>query len=228
MLPGKTAVALVDGSLPGGPDGTPIAGAGGNSPGPHRSSRLAVAEVPLQEPPPINVPEQAAPPPENPEGTAAVAYQRAEVAMRRGDSALATRILRALVAHFPDGEFASTAHYEIARMAFAAGDWQGAQRELHELQEVRLEPALAEPVHYLRCRVEMARGDRSRASVCLANFRESFPGSPHDAEVLSLLASFRFEQTCTSALPLLDEYLRRYPQGAFAKDAEKRRQHCLP
>lgn len=228
ILPGKTAVALVDGSRPSRPGDAPMPGLGGTSPHSRQSSPLAAAEVPSQEALPSDAPSPATPERDGAEETAAMAYQRAEAAMKKGDNALARRTLRALVARFPDGEFASPARYEIARMAFATGDWQSAQREIEELRKTPLASVLAEPVQYLGCRVEMASGHRARALACLADFRASFPGSPHDAEVLALLASFRFDETCASALPLLDEYLRRYPQGAFAKDAERRRQHCPP
>jgi len=148
--------------------------------------------------------------------------------MKRGDQALGKRTLQELVDRFPDGEMASAARYEIARMAFAANDLAGARHALAGLPAADLTPALREPAHYLRCRVEAARGDRAGAAACLAEFRRSFPSSPHDAEALALLASYRFDEGCTAALPILEEYLLRYPDGPFAEQATKRKQHCRP
>lgn len=222
VLPGKTAVALIDSNLTEKANRVPTPGRNETASHTREAVRSKLPETPAMESPQeITVAHGA-------EETPAVLYKRAEAAMRKGEKEDARRMLQTLVDRFPDGEFASSARYEMARMAFASGDWQGARRGLDRLQETKLIPALIEPVHYLRCRVEIARADRGRALACLSEFRATFPGSPHDAEMLSLLASFRFEEKCTSALPLLEEYLRRYPQGPFAREAQKRRQHCQP
>jgi TolA-binding protein len=228
ILPGKTAVALIDGELAektdrARPIGHKLTTSQIREPGHATTNEETPRETPPSEKPlQENAADQVA------EETAAMLYERAEAAMKKGEKNLARRTLQTLVDRFPNGESATSARYEIARMAFAAGDWEDAQRGLDQLQKRQLSPALTEPVHYLRCRVKVARADRRQAMACLAEFRTVFPESPHDAEMLSLLASFLFEEKCTTARPLLDEYLRRYPQGPFAKEAQKRRQHCQP
>jgi TolA-binding protein/ferric-dicitrate binding protein FerR (iron transport regulator) len=164
---------------------------------------------------------------ESPAGESPAAlYDDAEARMRTGDVVGAKRSLQSLVERFPQERVANTARYELARLAFADGDWESARQQLERLGRTDVAPSLAEPAHYLRCRVEVASKRRVSANACLASFLKQFPDSPHGSEVLALLASFRLEESCESARPFLDEYLRRYPNGSFAGDAQTRRAEC--
>jgi TolA-binding protein len=79
----------------------------------------------------------------------------------------------------------------------------------------------------LRCRLDVDGGQAQAATTCLRRFRQDFVGSPHDAEALALLAGLQQAHGgCAAALPLLDEYLKRYPTAAFATEAATRRRQC--
>jgi len=141
--------------------------------------------------------------------------------MATGSRADARAMLGKIIADHPDDGMADAARYELGRLAFADGDFGIAR---HHLEAVTKDPALREPAAYLLCRVSLARGEA--AADCLASFRQRFPASPHDAEVLALLAAARYADGCSQAMPLLEEYLSRYPRGAFAADAAERRRRC--
>ena len=76
---------------------------------------------------------------------------------------------------------------------------------------------MREPAAYLRCRIRVDAGDD--AAPCFRGFRVSFPDSPHDAEVLAWLAGDAGRGDCAGAASLAAEYVRRYPDGAFASRA---------
>jgi ferric-dicitrate binding protein FerR (iron transport regulator) len=174
------------------------------------------APAPAPAPAPVPAPAPA-PPPRDAESL----YRDAERAMATGTRSEARAILGTLIAEHPDDPMADAARYELGRLAFADGDFGIAR---HHLEAVAKDAALREPAAYLLCRVSLARGEA--AADCLASFRQRFPGSPHDAEVLALLAAARYAQGCVQAMPLLDEYLSRYPRGAFAEGAAERRRRC--
>jgi hypothetical protein len=79
--------------------------------------------------------------------------------------------------------------------------------------------SLREPAAYLRCRLDVdAKLD---AAPCFRAFRRDFATSAHDAEVLAWLVGHASGSDCAAARVLADEYLRRYPDGAFAGHARE-------
>jgi FecR protein len=186
-----------------------------------RAPRAPVAAAPVEVPAP---PPPAAPvaPTPSPEPTARELYADAERAMRDRKPQAARDALHRLVERHPADPLADAAHYELGRLAFSAGEWSAAETYL--ARDPR-DPALVEPVAYLRCRVAVAR-HAPDAPARLAGFRRAFPRSPHDAEILALLAAARHREGCAAAAPLLDEYLARYPRGPFAKEAVSARARC--
>lgn len=89
------------------------------------------------------------------------------------------------------------------------------------------DPAPAdEPTEYLHCAAAMAKGMPS-AHRCLASFRARFPASIYDSDALAALAVFAAEaERCGEALPLLDEYLSRYPDRGKARLISGLRSRC--
>jgi predicted Zn-dependent protease len=176
-------------------------------------------------PPPLDAaaePPAATPPVE----TADDVYARAEAAMRAGDRPTACALLTELVRRFPTHALADSALYELARLA-AAEQPERAHAYLDQLLARGIDPTLLEPARFLRCRLELDAGREAPAARCLDAFRRDFPSSSHDAEALAQLiglAQARFD--CRTTQSRIDEYLRRYPAGPFAREARERRARC--
>ena len=157
--------------------------------------------------------------------TADALYAEAEAAMRAGDRAAVRRHLTEVIRRFPRDGLADAALYELARREQADGQPAQARRYLDQLLGHDGAPELREPARYLRCRLELEVHHDAEALTCLGAFRRDFPSSPHDAEVLALLIGlYQVRDDCRRALPLLDEYTRRYPSGPL--DARARRTRC--
>ena len=157
--------------------------------------------------------------------TADSLYAEAEAAMRAGDRAAVRSHLTEVIRRFPRDGLADAALYELARREQADGQPAQARRYLDRLLGHDGEPELREPARYLRCRLDLDTHRDADALACLGAFRRDFPASPHDAEVLALLIGlYQVRSDCQRALPLLDEYTRRYPSGPL--DARVRRTRC--
>ncbi len=189
------------------------------------------ATAPAAQEPPANDPATASPvagKPAKAEETADDVYALAEAAMRTGDDAAARARLDEVVRRFPRDSLANAALYEMARLAIRDHDLRTARARLDQLLG-RGGDTFAEPARYLRCRIDVDSGQSPAAVACLRRFRQDFVSSPHDAEALAVLAGLLQAQSgCVAALPLLDEYLKRYATGAFAVEAATRRRTCAP
>jgi len=244
-------------ALPGGePHARPVGPAAAVTvPAPRREVRvspppppLAPAEPPSASPPPPPLapadppstsisppPPPPAPPPPSPPAvpvprpvSASDLYAQAEAAMQGGDERTATASLAKLVAAYSGDPLADTADYELAQLAFRKQDVAGARARLEHVLARTADPTLRELASYLRCRVDLA-ASRPEARACLETFRRDFAASPHDAEVLAVLASIvAAEDGCRAALPLFASYLQAYPRGPFAGEAERRSRSCAP
>lgn len=160
-----------------------------------------------------------------PAATADSLYKEAEAAMRAGDRAAVRTYLTEVIRRFPKDGLADAALYELARREQADGQPAQARVYLDTLLAHDGEKELREPARYLRCRLELDAHHDAEAISCLGAFRSDFPVSLHDAEVLALLIGlYQARSDCQRALPLLDEYSRRYPRGPL--DTEARRRRC--
>ena len=167
----------------------------------------------------------AAAPDTPPAATADSLYKEAEAAMRTGDRAAVRTYLTEVIRRFPRDGLADAALYELARREQAEGQPAQARWYLDKLLSHDGEKELREPARYLRCRLELDAHHDAEAIKCLGAFRSDFPVSLHDAEVLALLIGlYQTRSDCPRALPLLDEYSRRYPRGPL--DTEARRRRC--
>ena len=155
-------------------------------------------------------------------------YRRAEAALRAGDRTLARTRLEQVVHRFPDDKLAASALYELARLAYRDGDPKLARRFLQRLQRNKSDPSLHEPARFLGCRIAVESRATDAAIRCLARFRRSYPRSPHDEEALHALIRLRLSRPggCGAAALLCDEYLRRYPTGAFVGQVRRHRARC--
>jgi TolA-binding protein len=152
--------------------------------------------------------------------TAADLYARAEAALATNDRTFAESLWRELVQRFPHSSQAASALYDLAGLARARGDFAAAQDSLAKLDAGETPAALREPSAYLRCRLHVDAGEPTVAASCFEAFRTRFDKSAHDAEVLAWLIGYAQETSgCAAARLLADEYLRRFPTGAFAKRA---------
>lgn len=171
-------------------------------------------------------------PPEAPTPTppsAEARYAEAEGALAAQRIEAATLILEALVREFPNDPLANAALYELAQIAQRQGRVAQAEAHLEELLARRAEPGLAEAGHHLLCRLRLQSEETAAAYDCLTHFRRQFPGSGRDAEVLSALAGLAERRGgCAEAAPLVDEYLRLYPQGPKAAALKAWRSRCAP
>jgi TolA-binding protein len=172
--------------------------------------------------PPLPAPELSAPPAPTPEAL----YQAAESAMRRRDWAAAARRLEQVVAAGVRSPLEDVARYELAQLALRSGDRTAAARRLDELLASDREPALREPAHFLRCEIRAQNGDAAGARRCLRDFRAAFPGSSRDVTALGWLVRLSPADGGCADQTLVNEYLRRYPAGPDAADAQRRRARC--
>jgi len=84
-----------------------------------------------------------------------------------------------------------------------------------------------EPASFLLCRSELDSGKREAARSCLERFRADFPGSPHDGDALASLATLRLGNgDCRRAMPLVEEYLRRFAHGPHAASLGEGARRC--
>jgi hypothetical protein len=152
-------------------------------------------------------------------------YARAEAALARGDRDIAQATWIELIGRYPDAAQVASARYDLARLARDRGDLGLARDQLARLLATSPPAVLAEPARYLACRLDVEGGDADAAARCLTAFRGAFPRSPHDAEVLAwLVGHARTSGGCAAARLLAQEYVRRYPGGAFAVRARE----CTP
>jgi TolA-binding protein len=170
-------------------------------------------------------PATPAPAPPAPDPAAEDIYRRAEAAIRAGELGDADALLAALITSYPADRLVDEALFERGRLAYRRGAWAQARHHLDALLDRGPSP-LREPAHWLTCRIAIATGDLE-ADTCVAAFRRAHPTSPHDAEALALLIGFtEVRHGCDAADVLIDEYLRRYPSGPYARDALERRARC--
>lgn len=202
-------------------------GAGGEE-APERAARPVPALAPAAVRGESGAAEAAAGPPRaQPQApaTADSLYAEAEAAMRTGDRAAVRSRLLEVLRRFPGDGLADAALYELARREQADGQPAQARMYLDRMLAQDGAKELREPARYLRCRLDVDAHRDAEALTCLGAFRRDFPASPHDAEVLALLIGlYQVRDDCQRALPLLDEYTRRYPGGPL--DARARRTRC--
>ncbi len=152
-----------------------------------------------------------------PSDSASSLYAEAERDLGAGQRATAEQTLIDLLARFPTSPQAASALYDLAGIARARGEYAKAITWLDRLLAAAPPASVREPAAYLRCRVRVDAGDD--AAPCFRGFRVSFPDSPHDAEVLAWLAGDAGRGGCAGGASLAAEYVRRYPDGAFAARA---------
>lgn len=155
--------------------------------------------------------EPASPAPKAP--TAAELYRAAETALAKGDRAGADRALAQVIAL--GDALADQALYDRARIAYQGRAWAAARRHLAALAAIASTP-LAEPGRYLDCRiaVESKAADAER---CFTAYRAAYPRSPHDLDVLAVLAQLAHARGgCTAARVLTGEIIARYPRTDHA------------
>lgn len=188
-----------------------------------RSNELPAA-APLPAPP---VAEAATESPVAPdtthEETASSLYRRAESALGRGDGATGKKLLEELVRLFP-GE--DSARYELALMAEKAGNASEALAQTREILRPGARGSLVEPAKFLRCRVYLGQ-DKGNAALCLTDFVEGYPQSPHDEVALRALIDLAREGgRCAEAKRFAETYLQRHPRGRFVAEAERAQRRC--
>jgi TolA-binding protein len=186
----------------------------------------AVAASPVAAPPPRSIaPEPSSPPPipppVAPPATAASLYRDAEASLAARDLPAADRHLATLLSQFPESALLDQALYERARIAYRQHAWADAQRQLDRLSIIQASP-LAEPGAYLSCRIAFEASDGG-AAACLTSYRARYPRSPHDADVLGMLAEFAFRSGgCANARAGITELTRLYPDTARTQDWHRR------
>ena len=153
-------------------------------------------------------------------------YQEAEAAIASGDLSSGMRLLQAMVQRAPRDRRADAARFDLARLADRTGDVQAARRWLGEVLASGRDEIVREPAHLMLCRVLMREQDVG-ATECLRQFRREFPRSARDGEILAQLATREHASAgCAAALPLIEEYLRRYATGTFAGKLRATRDAC--
>lgn len=144
-------------------------------------------------------------------------YDRADAALARNDLPAARAALEELIATAPPtAPRVDVARLDLARLALRMDDRGTARRHAEALATTTREPALREAAHHLLCRVVAA----SEQAACAAAFLHAFPASPRVAEMLALEAANTLDPC--AARPLLRAYVDRFPDGAYAADAQKR------
>ncbi len=97
-------------------------------------------------------------------------------------------------------------------MAYDRHAWAEARRLLDALA-ARPSTPLAEPGRDLTCRIAIAVKDGDAAR-CIAEYRASYPDSPHDLGLLGTLAELQDASGgCPAARATIDELARRYPRA---------------
>jgi len=148
-----------------------------------------------------------------PAPTADELYRAAERALGEGDRAGAERALARLIAL--GGPLLDQALYERARLAYQARAWRAARGHLAALAAIAGTP-LAEPGRYLDCRIAV-ESRATDAERCFVAYRAAYPRSPHDLDVLAVLAQLAHARGgCAATAPLRDELLARYPRTDHA------------
>jgi TolA-binding protein len=154
-------------------------------------------------------------------------YRDAEAALARGSRDEAQRLLGTLIDRHGGDPLARTALYDLALLAYRERDSGRARRLLDRLLASGPPGDLGDPARYLRCMADVQSERLSEAAACLRRFQLDFPDSAHDAEALALRAALaQVLGGCAEALPLLQAYLARYPQGGFAGEASARAARC--
>lgn len=140
-------------------------------------------------------------------------YRRAERALAAGDRTGADRALAQLVAL--GGPLVDQALYERARIAYQGRAWKAARAHLAALAAIAGTP-LAEPGRYLDCRIAV-ESKASDAERCFIAYRTAYPRSPHDLDVLAVLAQLAYARGgCSATRPLREELIARYPRTDHA------------
>ncbi len=153
-------------------------------------------------------------------------YRAAESAIAAGEATRGTRLLERLVTEFPGDRRVDAARYDLARLAYRAKNLPRTRRLLEAVLASRRDPVVVEPAHQLLCRVLIVTRSTAAES-CITRFRRTFRRSAHDAELLAQLSGLVHRRAgCSAATQLYDEYLRRYPRGAFAQRARAARTRC--
>ncbi len=184
---------------------------------PVKASEAAAPPVKASEliaPEPAKAPPDPAPPAVAPPPSAEALYHAAEVALAAGDRVAADRALAKILA-MPSSPLIDQALYERARIAYQNRAFPAARRFLATLATLPSTP-LAEPGRYLDCRiaVQAREGDAER---CFLAYRTAYPRSPHDLDVLAVLAQLAHARGgCTAARAVRDELIARYPRTDHA------------
>jgi len=134
-----------------------------------------------------------------------------------------------LIDKHPDHALTGPAMYELGRLAFAARNFDLAREQFANVLNSTRSGAkrFHEPATFFICRSEQELGRRPDAISCLERYRAEFPSSPHSGDALAALAILHLEASdCTSALPLLEEYLHRYPRGGQARAMQTALDRC--
>jgi TolA-binding protein len=190
------------------------------------SSDLPAGTETAPAPPRISPPPTPTPPPTDDAASLERTYQEAEAAIASGDLSSGMRLLQAMVQRAPRDRRADAARFDLARLADRTGDVQAARRWLGEVLASGRDEIVREPAHLMLCRVLMREQDVG-ATECLRQFRREFPRSARDGEILAQLATREHASAgCAAALPLIEEYLRRYATGTFAGKLRATRAAC--
>jgi TolA-binding protein len=183
-----------------------------------------VAEPAAQASPAALVPEAPAA-----ETDAELLYRAAEKALAAGHTNAAKAQLRGLLDKYPDHSLAGPAMFELGRLVFAAQDFATAREQFAKLR-VSTAPGATrfhEPAAFFICRSDQELGRRAGAITCLERYRAEYPSSPHGGDALAALATLHLDvNDCPTALPLIEEYLHRYPGGSHARAMQAARDRC--
>ena len=182
------------------------------SPSPSPPPSPSPSPSPSPPPPPPPSPRPAAPP----APTADSLYASAESSLAHHDLSAADHVLATLLTSFPDSPLADQALYERARIAYQRHAYSDARTHLSHLAAHTSSPLL-EPGAYMTCRIAVETHDAA-AEPCLLAYRRAYPRSPHDLDVLGLLAELAYDANkCTAAAPFILELRRRYDQSSLAR-----------
>ena len=175
----------------------------------------APASAPVPPPAPPTPP--ARPSPASPDDL----YAAAESALAHGDRAAAERALADLATRFPTSPILDQALYERAQLAYRRHGYAEAQAALASLAHLSSTP-LAEPGAYLACRIDVETHDSS-AHACIVAYRDTYPRSPHDLDLLGWLAEEAMHDGgCDRAAPLVHELVDSYRTSQLAHAWQRR------